>query len=190
MYCTPIGSLDQINRERVQDFNPFVNDGIIGAKEKMFLSRLQRTGLFHSITSVGCVITFRRSHIEVIAEGIEYEKDLRICREIGIDLVQGYLIARPSADLATTAQLNIPENTSSRQSGTTLFDEVICVGDIAAYVAPLSATDRILEALNRFNDNAEMVCLPVLRGGQLCGLLNRHRFMETQWSAASAMVSL
>lgn len=120
-----------------------------------------------------------RIGIEVIAEGIEYEKDLRICREIGIDLVQGYLIARPSADLVTTAQLNIPENNSSRQSGTTLFDEVICVGDIAAYVAPLSATDRILEALNRFNDNAEMVCLPVLRGGRLCGLLNRHRFMET-----------
>lgn len=120
-----------------------------------------------------------RIGIEVIAEGIENDKDLRICRETGIDLVQGYLLARPSAALVGPAGLNIPEQKPARQSATTLFDEVICVGDIATYITPLAATDRILEALNRFNDNPELVCLPVLRGGQLCGLLNRHRFMET-----------
>lgn len=132
---------------------------------------------FNLIDSIATVC--HRIGIEVIAEGIETEKDLRTCREIGIDLVQGYLIARPSAELAASARLNIPEHAPSSQSGTTLFDEVICVGDIATYVAPLAATERILEALNRFNENPELVCLPVLRGGQLCGLLNRHRFMET-----------
>jgi diguanylate cyclase (GGDEF)-like protein len=132
---------------------------------------------FNLIDSIATVC--HRIGIEVIAEGIETEKDLRTCREIGIDLVQGYLIARPAVDLAASDQLNIPEQKPSIRSGTTLFDEVICVGDIATYITPLAATERILEALNRFNDNPELVCLPVLRGGQLCGLLNRHRFMET-----------
>jgi diguanylate cyclase (GGDEF)-like protein len=29
-----------------------------------------------------------------------------------------------------------------------------------------------------FNENVGAHCLPVLKGGQLCGLINRHRFME------------
>lgn len=119
-----------------------------------------------------------RIGIDVIAEGIETENDLRICREIGIDLVQGYLLARPAADLLDASQLNIPTQQPQRRSATTLFDEVICVGDIATFIPPLSTADRTLEVLNRFNGNPGMLCLPVLKGGQLCGLINRHRFME------------
>jgi diguanylate cyclase (GGDEF)-like protein len=119
-----------------------------------------------------------RIGIDVIAEGIENENDLRICREIGIDLAQGYLLARPAAGLIDASQLNLPVQKILRQSGTILFDEVICIGDIATFVPPLSKTDRTLEALNRFNDNPEVLCLPVMNGGQLSGLINRHRFME------------
>ena len=119
-----------------------------------------------------------RIGIEVIAEGIETEKDLRICREIGIDLVQGYLLARPAAELISSDRLDIPSQGLPAKSATDLFDEVICVGDIATYVAPLTSTDRILEALNMFNENPDLLCLPVVNRGQLCGLFSRHRFME------------
>lgn len=119
-----------------------------------------------------------RIGIDVIAEGIENADDLRVCREIGIDLIQGYLIARPSAELLSIEQLDIPAQQALKQSGTRLFDEVICVGDIASHVPPLASTDRTLEVLDRFNENPAVHCLPVLRGGQLCGLINRHRFME------------
>jgi diguanylate cyclase (GGDEF)-like protein len=120
-----------------------------------------------------------RIGIEVIAEGIETEKDLQICRDIGIELVQGYLIARPAADLVRFTDLRLPAPTPPPPSATTLFDEVICVGDIATYVVPLSAEDRIPEALERFNESPDLLCLPVLDRGQLCGLISRHRFMET-----------
>ncbi len=119
-----------------------------------------------------------RIGIDVIAEGIENENDLRICREIGIDLVQGYLLARPTADLVDDSQLRIPVNQSLRQSGTLLFDEVICVGDIATYVQPISSIDRPLEVLKRFSDNPDLLCVPVMKGGQLSGMVNRYRFME------------
>jgi diguanylate cyclase (GGDEF)-like protein len=119
-----------------------------------------------------------RIGIDVIAEGVENVNDLRVCREIGIDLIQGYLIARPSADLVSIEQLDVPAQEVMRQSGTRLFDEVICVGDIASHVRPLCSTERTLEVLDRFNENPATHCLPVLKGGQLCGLINRHRFME------------
>lgn len=132
---------------------------------------------FNLIDSIATVC--HRIGIDVIAEGIETDRDLRICQEIGIDLVQGFLLARPAAELVSVDCLDIPLQSPPQHSATDLFDEVICVGDIAAYVEPLSATDRILEALNRFNDNPDLLCLPVLKGGQLCGLISRHRFMET-----------
>ena len=119
-----------------------------------------------------------RIGIDVIAEGIESEQDLRVCREIGIDLIQGFLIARPAADLFNIEQSSVPVQQALRQSGTRLFDEVICVGDIATHVRPLSSTDRTLDVLDRFNEDPAIQCLPVLRKGQLCGLINRHRFME------------
>lgn len=119
-----------------------------------------------------------RIGIDVIAEGIETANDLQVCREIGIELVQGYLLARPSADLLTVEQLDVPAQQALKHSATRLFDEVICVGDIATPVRPLASTDRTLDVLDRFNGNQAVHCLPVLRGGQLCGLINRHRFME------------
>ena len=119
-----------------------------------------------------------RIGIEVIAEGIEQESDLKVCQEVGIDLAQGYLIARPAADLLDPGQLNLPQPLIPRESASRLFDEVICIGDIASQTPPLSVSDRTLEVLERFNQNPGLYCLPVVRGDQLCGMINRHRFME------------
>ncbi len=37
--------------------------------------------------------------LQVVAEGVESEAELRACREIGCDLAQGYFISRPETDL-------------------------------------------------------------------------------------------
>lgn len=145
--------------------------------DRHFFRDPQKSSINHTLID-SIATACHRIGIDVIAEGIETENDLRVCREIGIDLVQGYLIARPSADLFDIEHLDVPVQQVLMQSGTRLFDEVICVGDIASHVQPLSATDRTLEVLDRFNENPAIHCLPVLRGGQLCGLINRHRFME------------
>jgi diguanylate cyclase (GGDEF)-like protein len=119
-----------------------------------------------------------RIGIEVIAEGIEQESDLRVCREVGIDLAQGFLIALPAAQLTDPGQLNLPQSPVPRESGSRLFDEVLCIGDIASQTPPLSVSDRALEVLERFNQNPGLCCLPVVQGETLCGMINRHRFME------------
>ena len=133
---------------------------------------------YNLIDSIATVC--HRIGIDVIAEGIENENDFRICREIGIDLGQGYLLARPAADLINDTHLKIPMKHTVRESGTVLFDEVICIGDIASYISPLSSTDRPLEVLDRFNANPGLLCLPVMKDCQLCGLISLWRFMENQ----------
>lgn len=117
--------------------------------------------------------------IDVIAEGIENEQDLRLCQDIGIHLLQGFHFARPAPELASAEQLDIPDLPPVSASGTKQFDEVICVGDIGTFVEPAAVEDRVLDVLNRFNDCATLDSIPVLRSGQLCGLIDRRRFMES-----------
>jgi len=120
-----------------------------------------------------------RIGIDVIAEGIECENDLQICREIGIELLQGYHFAKPSRQAVLVEQLDIPILPSITRSGTKLFDEVICVGDISNFVEPIDINDRVLEVLKRLTASPQLDCIPVLNRDRLSGLINRRRFMES-----------
>ena len=119
-----------------------------------------------------------RIGIDVIAEGIENEDDLRVCREVGIDLIQGYHFAKPTPELVKPETLDLQTRPTQHISGTKLFDEIICIGDICEYVLPASVNERVMEVLDRFNTTPKLVCIPVFCGGLLCGLINRNRFME------------
>lgn len=121
-----------------------------------------------------------RIGIHVIAEGIESEEDLRICREVGIQLLQGYFFARPAPELVVAEAIGLQQLPPLPGSGTKLFDEVICIGDISTYIEPIDIHDRVLEVLDRLNSSPKTDCLPVLSAGRLCGLINRHRFMESR----------
>ena len=120
-----------------------------------------------------------RIGIEVIAEGIETEEDVKICRELGIDLLQGFFFAKPAADLIRSSSLNYCTDNKERGSGTKLFDEVICIGDIARYEMPVTSDSPVREVLQRFQQIVQLQSIPVMRKGRLCGLIDRNRFMET-----------
>jgi EAL domain-containing protein (putative c-di-GMP-specific phosphodiesterase class I) len=56
---------------------------------------------------VGAITTLcRELGSRVVAEGVETASELAAVREVGIDLVQGYLFARPARELAIHAALN------------------------------------------------------------------------------------
>lgn len=118
-----------------------------------------------------------RIGIDVIAEGIETEQDLDVCREIGIDLVQGYYLAKPAPNLLkfTPPQLNFEPEFKPYDRH---FSEIVCIGDIVTYVEPVSCHDRAKDVLQRFQDNSRLICIPVVTDGRLVGMINRHRFME------------
>lgn len=119
-----------------------------------------------------------RIGIDVVAEGIETENDVKLCQNLGISLLQGYYFAKPSPELLHIDTIQSIPRIDQAQSTTINFDEVICVGDIAHDVDPISSNDRVLEILNRFNAEPDLLCIPVADDNKLAGLINRQRFME------------
>lgn len=119
-----------------------------------------------------------RIGIEVIAEGIETREDVNICRDFGIDLLQGFFFAKPAAELIRSSAINYCTDDLQKNSATRLFDEVICIGDIAHYEPPIDADSPIRDVLHRFQRSVQLQSIPVLTKGRLCGLIDRNRFME------------
>lgn len=145
--------------------------------DQHFFRNHQKSHINHNLIDA-IATACHRIGIDVIAEGIENEDDLQVCREVEIDLIQGFHFAKPAPNLVEPHSLNLQPKPAQRTSGTKLFDEIICIGDICEYVLPASVNDRVMEVLDRFNSTPKLVCIPVLCRGLLCGLVNRNRFME------------
>ncbi len=102
----------------------------------------------------------------VVAEGVETEAEYAACREIGCDLVQGYLVQRPTLDtLELCERYDIVEQLVARDRRTrgTAPDE------IAAYLAaaPTISSDASLsEALALFGQNPNRTFIIVLDSDQ------------------------
>ncbi len=56
----------------------------------------------------------RASRAQVIAEGIELSEELHVLADMGIDLVQGYLLGRPEEEPNANASVRLPDQSSSR----------------------------------------------------------------------------
>ena len=69
-----------------------------------------RSVLLNAVTEAA-----HRLNIRVVAEGVETEDDLRFCAEIGVDLAQGYFLARPADPVPTVSSeaLRVLEQYSS-----------------------------------------------------------------------------
>lgn len=128
---------------------------------------------------VNSVVTAcHRIGINVIAEGVETESDMQVCSNLGIQLFQGYYFAKPSENIYTTADLNLSAKFRHKSTANILNKTPDQIGDIARFRKSLSTGDSVHQALDFFNKNKELLCVPVVDGKRICGILNRHRFME------------
>lgn len=105
-------------------------------------------GLAHSL---GCL---------VIAEGIETEADFRTTRDLGCDLAQGYLIARPDRALSSL-RLNYGNVLTTEVRTTTVPRQIV---ELMIDLKPLSLGDPIAAAVARFKDGSAVNFLPVIDG--------------------------
>ncbi|NCN04352.1 MAG: EAL domain-containing protein [Spirochaetales bacterium] len=144
--------------------------------DKHFFSQdNKRTFYKNLIDSIATIC--HRNGIEVIAEGIESLSDLEICRDFGIELVQGFFFARPEKNpLEVIAPETFTHSPPLARSPAN--NEVTTVAQITQWVMPLQVHDRTLKALETFQGSSTTLCFPVLDGQKIVGLLNRHRFME------------
>lgn len=119
-----------------------------------------------------------RIGIDVIGEGIETENDIKVCHDFDIHLMQGYYFCRPGPKPAEKQSIVFPPNNTPQPALRGIYDEAICIEDIASYARPIGIDERVPKILDHFARDAEVCCLPVLEGEKVCGMINRYRFME------------
>ena len=126
---------------------------------------------------VGSILQIAKaSRAQVIAEGIELPEELAVLTEMGVDLVQGYLLGRPQEHPSRDARAMMPKHDSSAVA---LNDEG---SDLSALLNDQPAVQRdtptatVLEAFRR---QANLNSLAVLdEQGQPCGIVHRHSLSD------------
>jgi diguanylate cyclase (GGDEF)-like protein len=108
----------------------FINGIADDSRKKLFVANV--LGLSHTLG------------IQVIAEGIETEKEFLVCREIGCDMVQGYLVQKPVpvgdivASYRNVAEICENDKRSRRKDLTLIQDEI-------EYIIPIQVPEMGLQ---------------------------------------------
>jgi diguanylate cyclase (GGDEF)-like protein len=120
---------------------------------------------------------------QMVAEGLETPEELRVLRDLAIDLGQGYLLGRPGVRAAThllpaaidvIASREIAVLPRKARSGREDFN----VGEIVQQVLPLPADATHLQAAQRFLADDTLRAVAVVQDGRPVGLVNRHAFFN------------
>ncbi|WP_426141581.1 bifunctional diguanylate cyclase/phosphodiesterase [Pseudomonas sp. DWP3-1-2] len=119
----------------------------------------------------------RASRALVIAEGIELPEELAVLKEMGVELVQGYLLCRPQEQPPRDAQALLPklENMTTLALSEEGSDLSALLNEQTAVICDMP-TASVLEA---FRQQANLNSLAVLdENGQPCGIVHRHSLSE------------
>lgn len=111
----------------------------------------------------------------VIAEGVETERELLVCKEIGCHMVQGYFIQRPTLDCSLIVPKYPHAASSLMQEKRSKSDQNI----ILKRLEPLRAIrigDSMEMLLDLLNDNKEMFLVPVVDTAMHpLGIIHEHK---------------
>ena len=119
----------------------------------------------------------------VIAEGVETEAELKVVKEIGIALGQGYFIARPSptptllASTETSRIINSPEKSNFFKSDAVSLTKKTAL-QLITYIEPALPTTENDAIFERFCENPSLRVIPVVAKGIPVGMINRTNFMD------------
>lgn len=121
---------------------------------------------------VGSILQIARaSRAKVIAEGIELPEELAVLNDMGVDLVQGYLLGRPQEYPPCEAHALLPQagiTAVASEAGSDLSALLIQQPGIALD----TAAQQVIE---RLRNHAELNSLAVLdEHAKPCGIVHRH----------------
>ncbi|MFA4903758.1 MAG: bifunctional diguanylate cyclase/phosphodiesterase [Desulfobaccales bacterium] len=120
-----------------------------------------------------------RMGIKIVAEGIEREEELTIILDMGIELLQGFYLGRPSPQLKTSP-VSLPLRLATGTNDPSLNLEQNFMGEIAQRIEPILPSESVIRAFHRFTSQPELRGLPVVEDDRVRGMLHRQRFLENQ----------
>lgn len=108
----------------------------------------------------------------LIAEGVENQAELNVVMDLGIVLIQGFLVGRPkpypTADLSCLPDKHrVVQKTSGKLAR-----------DLCVYIEPVPPDVTLAEAWEHLQKEVNVFSLPVVHDGQPLGLLHRWRVLE------------
>lgn len=126
---------------------------------------------------VGSILQIAKaSRAQVIAEGIELTEELAVLTEMGVDLVQGYLLCRPQEQPPRDARAMMPKHDHTSVALNDDGSDLSALLNERPAVARNTPTANVLEAFRR---QANLNSLAVLdEQGQPCGIVHRHSLSD------------
>lgn len=122
---------------------------------------------------VGSILQIARaSRAQVIAEGIELAEELALLQEMGIDLVQGYLLGRPQECPPRDGLNLLLQAYSETKAPRTVLDEAQALLIEQPALMLDSTAEQVLNAFDAHTDGNSLAVLD--EGGKPCGIIHRH----------------
>jgi len=121
--------------------------------------------------------------VMVVAEGVENEAEYFACKEVGCDLIQGFVVCPPLGDIAEATR-DYPDvrDLSRRDRRQTRTDERILLERLET-IAPLRLDTRMLEVFERFRAEKNRTFFPVVDAvGEPRGIIREGDLKEYTYS--------
>ena len=113
---------------------------------------------------------------EIIAEGIETVEELNVILDLGVNLCQGFFLARPDADPI----IEISENSFIKTKMHQVLPKYIETAfSLCTFVTPVTPETPVAEVWELFNQKSLYSSLPVVSHGKPIGLIHRSKILET-----------
>lgn len=127
---------------------------------------------------VGSILQIAKaSRAQVIAEGIELQEELDVLAEMGVDLVQGYLLGRPQEYPLHDVEASLPNDGSNS----------LMLNDKGCDLTPLLSDHPVVhrdtptaKVMDTFSQQVNLNSLAVLdEKGRPCGIVTRHMLADS-----------
>ncbi len=100
----------------------------------------------------------------VVAEGVETEKEYFACKEIGCDMIQGYIVQRPEVDIRKLKRqyegvVRLSQYSKRKNSA----DDRSLIHTEMEYIGPISSeTENAFKIFEKFRENKDISFFPVV----------------------------
>lgn len=147
----------------------FISDIAGDAKKKVFLA--------HIVTVAHLL------GVVVVAEGVETEREFFICKEIGCDLVQGWLAQRPTTRIAELSpHYEVIAELARRERRIATSDQRL-IADQVTRTTPITIGEPMEAVFARFRAEKSATFFPVVDGaGQPMGIVREKELKDYTYS--------